>query len=287
MGQVRASEAGAAAAALSALPCWRLPPPCPTRLQRAHRGRQTHTPHCSTAPRAAGSQSARCWRWHTSTRLSCAAHAPPLSALPRCRSQTACRVRARRPTHAYFASSLMQSWQACMHGQADRRRPLLVRARARLSGGQEEPTLRPWRLPLLPHAGLWQSRQLYVSTPSSAHAVFADPVTAFVQEVQVRRPCSLRSARTRRRASRQAGCVCGWTHRQRCAPRPLLPPPSPAPHRSWPASRAAWTPRRPPLPRPRRCRQSRCGRRGPSRWQVRMAASADKTARLRLAWVPP
>jgi hypothetical protein len=35
-------------------------------------------------------------------------------------------------------------------------------------------------------AGLWQSRQLYVSTPTSIHAVFADPVTAFVQEVQVR-----------------------------------------------------------------------------------------------------
>ena len=39
--------------------------------------------------------------------------------------------------------------------------------------------------PLLSAAGLWQSRQLYASTPTSAHVVFADPVTAFVQEVQV------------------------------------------------------------------------------------------------------
>ncbi|KAL4855688.1 hypothetical protein ACK3TF_003771 [Chlorella vulgaris] len=34
-------------------------------------------------------------------------------------------------------------------------------------------------------AGLWQSRQLYVSTPTSVHVAFADPVTSFVQEVQL------------------------------------------------------------------------------------------------------
>ena len=33
-------------------------------------------------------------------------------------------------------------------------------------------------------AGLWQSRQLFVSTPTSVHVAFADPVTSFVQEVQ-------------------------------------------------------------------------------------------------------
>lgn len=32
-------------------------------------------------------------------------------------------------------------------------------------------------------AGLWQSRQLYVSTPTSIHVVFADPVQEFVQEI--------------------------------------------------------------------------------------------------------
>ena len=36
-----------------------------------------------------------------------------------------------------------------------------------------------------PAAGLWQSRQLYISTPTSVHVAFADPVTSFVQEVQV------------------------------------------------------------------------------------------------------
>jgi len=37
----------------------------------------------------------------------------------------------------------------------------------------------------LPHAaaGIWQSRQLFVSTPSSLHLVFADPAQEFVQEV--------------------------------------------------------------------------------------------------------
>ena len=37
-------------------------------------------------------------------------------------------------------------------------------------------------------SGIWQSRQLFVATPSSLHVVFADPVQQFVQEVQVRRP---------------------------------------------------------------------------------------------------
>jgi hypothetical protein len=37
----------------------------------------------------------------------------------------------------------------------------------------------------LPHAaaGIWQSRQLFVSTPSSLHLIFADPLQEFVQEV--------------------------------------------------------------------------------------------------------
>ncbi|KAL4432170.1 hypothetical protein ABPG77_005932 [Micractinium sp. CCAP 211/92] len=34
-------------------------------------------------------------------------------------------------------------------------------------------------------AGIWQSRQLYISTPTSVHVAFADPVTALVQEVQL------------------------------------------------------------------------------------------------------
>lgn len=34
---------------------------------------------------------------------------------------------------------------------------------------------------LLAGAGIWQSRQLFVSTNTSVHAVFADPVEQFVQ----------------------------------------------------------------------------------------------------------
>lgn len=141
-------------------------------------------------------------------------------------------------------------------------------------------------------AGIWQSRQLYISTPTSVHVAFADPVTALVQEVQARAGpgnafCAVDGAVGMAGAAGQASVACRQAQAtsSSCSPEPVthlavtaavfclmgLFSSFSCPRRSWPASRAGWTARPAPQQRPRRYRRSRCGLRGRSRWQVRPA----------------
>lgn len=73
----------------------------PTLIPPSPRALHASSPCCPRPhPRtrhAAGSLSARCWPWRTSTRSSCAAHAPPLSALPPSPLPTRWQVRAHAP----------------------------------------------------------------------------------------------------------------------------------------------------------------------------------------------